>query len=251
MLPLLEAHAPSGAELGRAYRGEWPDAPELIPIACEDTGTLAFELAGTSVHVALVGSVIPWSDLEPACAAAYHWPEAKATLEPHVAHWIITASSEAADPIDVMLALTRVVAAALLSSRPAGVYWGAASLVNSGEAFLEEAREMSREYLPLYLWVRFGLVRNRGKKGDTFTLYTQGVDQFDSMEVEFPQSTLDPEALIDRAFNVVHHLLDHGPVLKDGDTIGLTTHERFLVSHQASIIDPTRSVYALSRARRR
>ena len=54
-----------------------------------------------------------------------------------------------------------------------------------------------------------------------------------------------PATLVDRAFNFAHYLLDRGPVLKDGDTIGLSAQERFRIRHVPSAADPTRTVYRI------
>lgn len=248
MLPLKVSRLPAAQAVCDAYAGEWPDLGKLEPAASAPDGT-GVTLEGTkfAALVSLIDAPIPATDLEPAYRAALHWPEAKQSIEGHVAHLVVTVISDELDAIDVMLELTRIVSACLLTSDAAGVYWGGGSLVNGVEAFLDDAREMSREYLPLYLWVRFGLMRD---KHNTATLYTLGMDQFDLMEVEFPRSKLDLETLTDRAFNVAHHLLDQGAVLSDRDTIGLTPSERFLVRHVTSVVDPERTVYSLTPARR-
>lgn len=246
MVALKVGKLPPGEELQRAYRDAWPEQDQLEPSGDGTASKIALATAQASFGVELAPAPIPWADLEPAIRAALHWPEAEESLKPHVAHLVVTAQSDEQDAVDLMLSLTRMVAACLLTSEAAGVFWGG-SLVNSAEAFLDDAGEMSREYLPLYLWVRFGLMRDKDK---TVTLYTLGLDQLDLMEVEFPRSRLDLETLVDRAFNVAHHLLDHGAVLSDRDTIGLTPRERFLVRHVTSVVDPERTVYSLSPARR-
>jgi hypothetical protein len=39
---------------------------------------------------------------------------------------------------------------------------------------------------------------------------------------------------LDRVFNAAHYLCDHGPVLLDGQTFGLSADERILISHRPS-----------------
>ncbi|MEZ4370051.1 MAG: DUF4261 domain-containing protein [Polyangiaceae bacterium] len=248
MVPLRVSQLPDAQALCDAYAREWPDQVTPEPAAAAPDGSGAtLEGAKFAALISLNAAPIPASDLEPAYRAALHWPEAKQSIEGHVAHLVVTVISDELDAVDVMLELTRIVGACLLTSEAAGVYWGGGSLVNGVEAFLDDAREMSREYLPLYLWVRFGLMRD---KHNTATLYTLGMDQFDLMEVEFVRSKLDLETLTDRAFNGAHHLLDNGPILADRDTIGLTPTERFLVRHVTSVVDPERTVYSLTPARK-
>ncbi|MCB9590915.1 MAG: DUF4261 domain-containing protein [Polyangiaceae bacterium] len=248
MVPLNVSQLPAAQALCDAYAREWPEQSTLKPAAAAPDGTgVTLDGAKFAALISLNTAPIPASDLEPTYRAALHWPEAKQSIEGHVAHLVVTVISDELGAIDVMLELTRVVGACLLTSEAAGVFWGGGSLVNGVDAFLDDAREMSREYLPLYLWVRFGLMRD---KNNTATLYTLGMDQFDLMEVEFVRSKLDLETLTDRAFNVAHHLLDNGAVLSDRDTIGLTPSERFLVRHRPSVVDPDRTVYSLAPARK-
>lgn len=248
IVALRASSLPSPEELCRAFQQEWPDeAQPSLGQAASDGAVVALELANTSLSATLVDAPVPWPELEPMCRAALHWPEAEASLKEHVAHLLVSASSGEQDPIGLMLSLTRMVAACALTTQPAGIYWGGGSVVNSVDSFLDDVREMSREYLPLHQWLRFGLKRDRG---NSVTLWTLGMDQLGFMEVEFPRSRLDVETLVERAFDVAHHLLDNGPVLQDHDTIGLTPHDRFLVRHNPSQVDPARQVYSLSKAKR-
>ena len=176
MVALKVGKLPPGEELQRAYRDAWPEQDQLEPSGDGTASKIALATAQASFGVELAPAPIPWADLEPAIRAALHWPEAEESLKPHVAHLVVTAQSDEQDAVDLMLSLTRMVAACLLTSEAAGVFWGGGSLVNSAEAFLDDAGEMSREYLPLYLWVRFGLMRDKDK---TVTLYTLGLDQLD------------------------------------------------------------------------
>ncbi|WP_414639328.1 DUF4261 domain-containing protein [Archangium sp.] len=40
-------------------------------------------------------------------------------------------------------------------------------------------------------------------------------------------------------------MFDHGPVLNDGDTIGLSADERLRIRHLPSAVDPSRKVYRI------
>jgi hypothetical protein len=55
--------------------------------------------------------------------------------------------------------------------------------------------------------------------------------------VLFPRGNLPrarAEYALDRVFNAAHFLCDHGPVLKDGETFGLSASEKIRISHRPS-----------------
>ena len=244
MVALSEARLPDAREVAKIHNEHWPDQGVLVPEEAEPSaGVITLRSPAAHFAVALMPLAIPWSELSGPAETAWHWPEAEARLKSHRAHLVVTASSAAVDVIELMLALTRVVAAAALSAPAVGIYWGAATQVHEVKAFVDEADTASREQLPLYLWLRFGLV---GQDDGTTTLHTTGLAELGHMELEFPHSSFDPQTLVDRAFNIAHYLLDHGPVLAHGHTIGISAAERIAISHGPSMFDPARRVYSLT-----
>jgi hypothetical protein len=244
MVALSEARLPPAEKLRELYAKHWPDQPALVLEESDPSAeTLRFRTPTIHFTVALMPKAIPWSELSGPAETAWHWPEAEARLKPHRAHLLVSAGSDTPDVVELMLALTRVVAAAALSAQAVGIYWGGATQVHDVEAFVHEARTASREQLPLYLWLRFGLV---GEDDGTTSLHTTGLAELEHMEIEFPHSAFDPQTLVDRAFNIAHYLLDKGPVLEHGHTIGISAAERIAISHGPSMFDPARRVYSLT-----
>lgn len=229
---------PEGALLA-FLEDHWKELPRPREIRHQGD-TLGFELDGAAVTLSLMRAPIPWRDLEGPARAAWHWPEAVERLKSHQAHVIVAVLAPEKDRISTMLLLTRVVAAVAATADASGVYWGEGPVVNAPDDFVEEAQRTSSERLPLYLWLAFQLMRN---PDGTFTLRTSGLRSFGLMELELVASRSKPAELVDRAFHFAHYLLDHGPVLKDGDTIGLSAQERLRVRLLPSVIDPARRVY--------
>jgi len=228
--------------LSQLHAKHFPEAPALSAKAESSATSIAFTIAEASFDITLSPSPIPWSELVGPCETAWHWPQATKRLQQHSAHLVVTATSGALDVIDLTLSLTRVVAAAALSTPALGIYWDSAMQVHNVKSFALEAEKAARSQLPLYLWLRFGLVRE--EDGST-SLYTTGLAELDHMEVELPHSALDPQTMVDRAFNIAHYLLEKGPVLEDGQTIGISESEKFITTHAPSMLDPERRVYSL------
>ena len=232
MVPLAEARLPALTTLIDAYAQTFPEAGKLTAVAGEsDSDTLSLRTPTCTFAIGLMPAPIPWSDLSGPASAAWYWPEAAETLRPARAHAVISVRSENADPIELMFAITRVVSALALVSSALGVYLAGAGQVHKVEDFVSEATTATREQLPLYLWVRFDLVE---QTDGTISLFTIGMAQFELMEIEFPHAPLEPQALMDRAFNIAHYLLEQGPVLSSGHTIGTSANEKFRVTHAAS-----------------
>lgn len=231
---------PEGALLA-FLQDNWKELPRAKEVR-QEGDTVSFELGNALVTLTLMRTPIPWGDLEGPARAAWHWPEATERLKAHLGHVIVAVLAPGMDRIEATLLLTRVVAAVAATTDSSGVYWGEGPVVNAPDDFVEEAKRTSRERLPLYLWLAFHLVRN---PDGTFTLCTSGMRAFGFMELELVASRSKPATLVDRAFNFAHYLLDHGPVLEDGHTIGLSAQERFRVRHLPSVLDPARKVYRI------
>jgi hypothetical protein len=202
------------------------DTPELT-----GDGILSFNTPKGWVAVSSMERPIAWGDLEAPCASSFMWPDARAVLKQHNAHLLVSISDPEADAIDRSLQLTQVIAALTEEVEAAGIFWGAGGVVQSPEIFRENAQGATRELLPLYLWISFRVGRN---KDNSWWGYTIGLQAFDHLELEVVRSGYSPEDLVDRLFNCAHYLLDHGPVLKDGDTFGLSAEEKIEVRHLPS-----------------
>jgi hypothetical protein len=233
MLALSESRLPDPTEICRAYASSFPNAAPLTSseAGTSDSDQLSFASQACSFTVALIRAPIAWSDLSDPCDAAWYWPEAAETLRPQRGHLLVTASSATEDAIALMLSLTRVLAAVAQCSAALGIYLGGARLVHKVADFVSEAEGASRELLPLYLWVRFSI---REEPGGTLSLTTTGLADLELMELSFPHAALDGQTLMDRAFNIAHYLLDRGPVLENGHTIGISADEKFHVTHVPS-----------------
>ncbi|MEW6366386.1 MAG: DUF4261 domain-containing protein [Acidobacteriota bacterium] len=239
MVALAEPRPPDPKRLTACLREHWPDQPGFTAFECHDE-VLACEIGPAAGAVGLIPAPIPAVDIQAACEASLLWPEAAHVLVKHTAHLICTVGGTVEKKV-AAINLTKLVAAVTQSTSALGVYWGAANLVHSPAAFFGQAREMTEEFLPLYLWILFGLSGAVGK----VTLRTQGMASLGFMELEIVESDRDPPDIVEFAFNIAHYLLDRGPVLADGDTFGLSEEQKVLVCHAASIVDPAEKVYRL------
>ena len=241
LVALRDADFPPASAVFERLRRDRPDLPPIGQVE-RQPDVCSFVIGRDTAAISLMDAPIPWSDLERPCATAWYWPEATASLRDHQAHILVVVLSESEDRVATALLLTSLVAAVASSSDAVGVCWVPATLVHSPEAFLSASQEMSKEYLPLYLWVDFAIQQQHD---GSYSLFTTGLREFGLMEIEVRGSYKDPEFLMDRVFNIAHYLLDNGPVLEDGETIGLSDDEEIPVSHGPSMWDERTTVIQL------
>jgi hypothetical protein len=212
------------AELAR----QWPSLPRADAREAQDN-TFAFRVGALDVIAGHMPAPIPWSDLEGPCAMSWLWKDAASVLRTHATHLILTVSGDEG-PIDRLRLLTQVTAAILASCPEAvGVFWTHAAMVIQPPLFREFATEMIER--PLYLWVDFRVGSNAAGKTSGFTT---GMESLGLMELETEDSPEPAGELRERLFGLANYLLDNGPVIGDGDTIGEDANERIQVVYADS-----------------
>ena len=206
----------------------WSDLKVAQPEKKEHT--LSFQVNDTLVALAVMPAPIPWSDLEGPCATSILWPDAEQVLREHATHMIVTAMSDG-PPIDRMKILTQVTAAVCGAQGASGVMWYHATLVIPPDMFREFACDFLPGELPIPLWVDFRV--GAGENGATQG-FTAGMSSLGHMEIETLNSPEPVGELRERFFGLCHYLLENGPVIKDGHTIGQDANERIQVAYSPS-----------------
>ena len=208
----------------------------------EDRKVFSFALDGFSFNAIVVGTAIPWKDLEGPCHTCRTWPEAIDEVRQHTAHAIVTVDHETAGYKELAWYLTKGIEALLPALDSIGVYWGAGTTISSSKAFHALSSESSLDFLPLYLWIDF---RSYPENESRVSFFTSGMKALGHMEIEIKESGENPTILLDLVYNFAHYLLDNGPVIKNGQTFGMTEEQRILVSLVPSFTDRDQTVYRL------
>lgn len=196
---------------------------------------LTFMIGDELCAIALMPAPYPWKDLEGPCQTSWMWPKEKPamSLKDHKAHLLVTLVGGEASLIERRLIFTGVLSAIAKDDGVAGVYWAEGTLVHYPPIFVQMADEItSPEAPPLYLWVDFRVFRNEdGSTG----LFTTGLKALGHMEIEIPSIDMPPKELQDWVVNISYYLLEKGPVLKDGNTIGMTAEQKIRIRHARSM----------------
>jgi hypothetical protein len=234
MIPLGPNPRVSPSAIKKDLSSTWKDIPTLGESAKSDKTTLSFDV-GKSAHVflSLMPGPIPWSDLEGPCATSVLWREAAAVLKPHKAHLLVTILfDDARSSVEKSKLLTQVTAAVLATCEAAlGVYWSNATLVIQPKLFRDFAVEILPHGPPVHIWVDFRIGPNKQGKMSGFTT---GLKALGLMELETESSPEPAIELRGRFEGLIHYLLENGPVIKNGDTIGEDENERIKAVYSPS-----------------
>lgn len=221
----------SGKAICDAWIARWPRSPRPRDLAKEKS-TFSFNVGEHTVVIGLMPAPIPgMTDSGGPAANAPFWPNAATELRQHQTHVIVTVAGNA-DPIDEMRALTQAtVALADSCSETIGIYWPSSSLIFPAKTFCDIACSFLPDGIPLPIWFNFRVAKN---PDGTSAGFTQGLAAFGHKEFETVRSPEPPVELRDRLLGLVGYVLENGPVIKDGDTIGESASERIKVSYGPS-----------------
>ena len=186
---------------------------------------------------------IPGQEAQNNAEGNFLWPEGKQEAAEHQSHVIVTTMHSGDEPpVEAALEVTRLALVALEIFDGLGVYWGNANVSNSRSVFESFSEGMSLEQVPVPLWLRFQFVRGAD---DELGMYTLGMQQFNMMDLEVDRCKLSPEDLFEFISNIAHYLIQNGPVIADGNTVGGDAEQQILVRHLPSMLDETKTVYKI------
>jgi len=241
LVALEEPRLPLAEEIVDALRQNFPESPQLA-CASSTEKLHTFVFGEHTVAVALVPRPIPWSQLEGPCATAWYWPDAADALQDQTAHLMVTLVDEGGRPIEKSRRLTELVTAIVLSCAARGIFWGPGRLVHQPEAFINQARQMTLDNLPLFLWIDF---RIELLAENVCRLFTTGLAALGGAELEVGEYHGAAQELLDYVYNVAHYQLDQRKMIKDGERIGLTDQLQATAYLRPSIFNEEMEVVAL------
>lgn len=199
-----------------------------------DKGILMFGLGDEIVAIAPMPAPYPRRDLEGPCATSWMWPKDRpaTSVLSHRTHVLVTMLKGQSSPIDRRLVHTQITALAAEQPGALGIYWPEATLVHFPKLFIDGARRMnSPKKPPIMLWVDFrGIKNSDGSLG----MFTTGLAPLGLLEIEIPKIKMAAGELREWMMNIVSYLLDKGPVLKHGQTIGVDANNQLRITHVPS-----------------
>lgn len=241
MVALNTSLSPSPTELLESMKAISGAAVDRKSLLAKDS-SMTFELEKNPVGIGLMPTPIPWRDLEGPCATAGWWPEATERMKGHTSHVIIFLGGETGNRIQRHVILTRLTAAVAMHTDAAGIYWGNGTLVHDPQVFIEQAKNLSPDDVPLHLWIDFRVEPN---DDGSYRLFTTGMKWFDELEIEIPHSQKEPAEVFDFACSIADYIITKNPNIQTGHTVGRSETERIRATHAPSMWDSAATVLRL------
>lgn len=234
----------SPAALQKDLQTNWPDLPAVTKPekSSEAKTTIVCNVGSAIVNICVVATPVPWAELKELCDSSILWQDSAKHLRDHKGHLSVSVVGDVG-PMPLVRLLTQVTAAIVgTASGVVGVYWKNAAMVVSPEMFRQFAVEVLPDGPPMPIWVdtRVGI----NKEGFTCG-FTSGMESLGFMEIETLSSSDDPDELRHRFHGLAYYLLENGPVIRDGDTMGETDSEQIRVSYSDSAFGKSTPVMRL------
>jgi hypothetical protein len=213
----------------------FPDLPPATAQKSDTPGTISFDFAEDySAILGLMPAPIPAGDLGGPIQTSLLWPDAEDAVSEHTGHLIVTVmdNTEGEDPIARQKILTMAVAGILATCNEAiGVYNGNATMLIRKDIFVDMASEILPEGMPLFLWIS---LRAGSNKDGTTSGFTVGMKELGHMEFETHNATDNIGELRERFMNLAGYVLENGPVIQDGNSVGADADEKIYVNYSPS-----------------
>lgn len=192
-----------------------PDAPMILSA----NGDLIFGL----------NMDFPYPDpLQDSASFAHWWPNALSDIARSKSHFIVSSSWQKHSRLEAHMRQLILVRELIEQLPVIGVLWGSA--LTQADIFMSESVSAPEDGLPFSLWV---LIQYSKQPNGNFLISTLGMCDFGAMEIE-TESNLPWDQTFDLVRSVGSYILEEGPVIKDGDTIGLSEEQKVLVRHTRS-----------------
>jgi hypothetical protein len=192
-----------------------------------DNAPFVFQSEGEIITIAHMPVPIPFSDIEETAIYAYNWQAALDDMKDNRSHLIVSLMQGGHDQIKRFRIFTQVLCSLLRTTNAIGIYQGNQSLLIPKEDYLNEGQLMSDDYLPLNLWIYFGLrATEKGNSG-----YTYGLKEFNKTELEIVNSSQSLEDIRAFLFNIAHYVLEYDVTFKDGQTVGGSEEEKITIQY--------------------
>lgn len=232
---------PSNAGLAQAIGRRIPTIAIPSEIVADPNGTLVFLYEDYMFAVGKVDAPCPISKDDPCVQFAWYWPDAWEAVSKHKAH-LLPSVSGGADAKRRAALHGQLVAAVVDATKDAvAVHWASSDSLWPAPLVAQTIAPGDRKP-PMPFCV--GVMLSRDADGGVSGM-TRGLAAFGLMEIEAGGFQGDPRQLNGLMLDLAGYLIEAGPVIKDGDTIGPDAATKIIVRHETSGFIPGESVYRL------
>lgn len=179
-----------------------------------------------NVAIANIPAAIPEGEVERTAEYNYFWENGVEETSKHKGHIVLSIMNAGKNAVQENLLYSKIASAVMNNSKSLGIYIGSRSLVLKKDFYQANVENMTKDDLPLYNWIYFGLRKENGKQ----SVYTYGLAEFSKKEMEIVESDKSIEELNEMMFNLTHYVIAYDVILKDKETIGISAEQKLKIS---------------------
>jgi hypothetical protein len=201
---------------------EWKVVADSVS---EKDGTLVFISGNAVVMLANMDYAVPTVDLAAPAGISWLWKNAETEALRNQSHLVISVIGGTGQATALHKLFTKVTACALANSNSSGIFMNSQYLLIPKGYYIEAARNMTDATLPIYLWVYFGLLQDKGMSSG----YTYGLTEFGMNEIEIVDSQMPVQEAHAFLYDVTHEVILYNKHLKDGDKVSGSENQQVTV----------------------
>ena len=235
-----EAHLPSAVKFRSTLEERLKGRLKIDDIESDGQKVILLRIKGGTVMIGLIEAPLPKGTVDDLCQAAWYWRAACEATSAHKGHIYVSVLDTSLSKLDASLLQTDVVAS-LMDNNAIASYWGAS--LQSREAFLKQSAQASADKPPIWLWVNFRFTNDLDKG---VSLSTDGMEEFGLREIEAKDVNRNGRDVFFLLMGMAQYLVQKGPVIKDGETIGDSPAQNIRVRQGPSYWRDGLTVYRVS-----
>ena len=176
------------------------------------------------VVIAPFASAMPVEALEPGALRNYLFDNALDVVKKHTNHVAIGIVEGTDNTLEESILLSKLLAVATVQTGATAIYTH--GVLYEADKYYQETENLRDNVLPMMnlVWVDIDF-----EEDGTVSLYTNGMEELDQLNVEFLHCPWDPERAWKYILSVANFILTSGKEINDGDSIGRTETEELRV----------------------
>ena len=176
------------------------------------------------VMVAPFSFTMPMEIVTQGAIRNYLWDDALDAVSQHTRHVAISIVEGHGKPLEERILLAKLLSVATVQTGATAIYTN--DVLYKADIYYKETERLRDDVLPMVnlVWVDMDF-----EEDGTISLYTNGMEEFGQLNVEFSHCSWDPERAWNYILSVAEYVLTSGKELTDGDAIGRTEEEELIV----------------------
>ncbi len=217
---IVSATSANGMKAGAAVVTKDVDSVEEADM--EEAHVLIID--DVKVVIAPFAFAMPVEALEPGAQRNYLFNNALDVVMKHTNHVAISIVEGTGNTLEESILLSKLLAVATVQTGATAIYTN--GVLYEADKYYQETENLRDNVLPMVnlVWVDIDF-----EEDGTTSLYTNGMEEFDQLNVEFLHCPWDPERAWNYILSVANFMLTSGKELNDGDSIGRTETEELVV----------------------